>query len=181
MDSPENKREPKPKKVEAVNLLEDKVSRARAVYFTEYRGMTVAELTDLRRQCFKNRVEYLVAKNTLARRVLRQHGYEGALEHLSGPTALAFGYDDPALAARILHQFSSTNAKLVLKGGIFEGKLISDKDIEVIKDLPSREQALSLLLAAINGPIQGFYNVINAVLRDFVSVVDQIAEKKQAA
>jgi large subunit ribosomal protein L10 len=181
MDTHTNKREPKPKKVEAVKDLEDKVSRAHAIYFTEYRGMTVAEITELRRKCYKSHVDYLVAKNTFARRVLKAHGYEDAVKHLTGPTALAFGYDDPAVAAKILFEFSNTHDKLVLKGGVFEGKLISSKDIEAIKDLPSREQALSLLLAAINGPVQGFYNVINAVLRDFVSVIDQIAEKKQAA
>jgi large subunit ribosomal protein L10 len=181
MDTPTNKREPKPKKVEAVKLLSDKVDRARAIYFTEYRGMTVAEITQLRRKCYKSHVEYLVAKNTFARKVLKEHGYEDALKHLIGPTAMAFGYDDPAVAAKILYEFSNANNKLVLKGGVFEGKLISEKDIEAIKDLPSREQALSLLLAAINGPIQGFYNVVNGILRDFVSVIDQIAEKKQAA
>jgi large subunit ribosomal protein L10 len=181
MQSQTTKREPKPKKIEAVNLLNDKVGRARAIYFTEFKGMTVAEISDLRRKCYKSHVDYLVSKNTFARRVMKDHGYEDALKHLVGPTAIAFGYDDPAVAAKILFEFSSKNDKLVLKGGIFERKLISAKDIEAIKDLPSREQALSLLLAAINGPIQGFYNVVNAVLRDFVSVIDQIAEKKQAA
>ena len=98
-----------------------------------------------------------------------------------GPTGLVFGFDDPTVAAKLLHEYAAKNEKLVLKGGIFEGKIISKKDIEKIKDLPSREQALALLVGVINAPVQEFYNVISAIVRDFVSVVDQIAEKKKTA
>lgn len=181
METQTAKRPPKPKKIETVRELTEKVSRARGIYFTEYKGLTVAEITELRRQCYKNNVDYVVCKNTFARRVMREKGYDAALKHLQGPTALAFGYEDPAVAAKVLHEFSSKNEKLVLKGGVFEGKAISAKDIEAIKDLPSREVALSMLIAAIYGPVQGFYNVTSAVLRDFVSVIDQIAEKKKTA
>lgn len=181
METATVKRPPKPKKVETVRELTDKVRRARGIFFTEFKGLTVAEITDLRRQCHQSHVEYMVCKNTFARMVLKDNGFEQALVHAVGPTGLVFGFDDPAVAAKILHDYAAKNEKLVLKGGIFEGRMISKKDIEAIKDLPSREQAIALLLAAIQAPLQGFYNVIAAVLRDFVSVVDQIAEKKQAA
>jgi len=181
METTAQPRPPKPKKVETVRELTDKVRRARGIYFTEFKGLTVAEMTDLRRQCYQNHVEYLVCKNTFARMVLKENGYDQALSHAVGPTGIVFGFDDPAVAAKILHEFAAKNEKLILKGGIFEGRMISKKDIEAIKDLPSREQALALLLAAIQGPLQGFVNVISAVLRDFVSVIDQIAEKRQAA
>lgn len=175
------KRPPKPKKIEAVRSLTDKVDRARGIYFTEFKGLTVAEMTDLRRQCRQQKVDYLVCKNTFARRVFSEKGYSDSLKHLDGPTALAFGYHDPAVAAKVLFDFAAKNEKLVLKGGIFEGRSVSAKEMAAIKDLPSREVALSLLVGAIAGPIQGFYNVVSGVLRDFVSVVDQIAEKKKAA
>lgn len=182
MDATLTKRAPKPKKIEAVKEIAEKVDRAKAIYFTEYRGLTVEEITQLRRQCFKNNIEYSVSKNTFARMVLKERGYDDSvLKNLVGPTAMAFGYTDPAAAAKILFDFAAANEKLVLKGGIFDGKGITAKDFEAIKDLPSREQCLAMLFAAINGPVQGFVNVLSAVLRDFVSVVDQIAEKKKAA
>lgn len=182
METVTEKRAPKPRKVEAVADLTNKVGRARGMYFTEYKGLTVEEITDLRRACHQNRVDYLVCKNTFARMVMKAKGFDDqSLKSLVGPTAIAFGYDDPAAPAKVLSDFAAKNEKLVLKGGIFEGKPISAKDIAAIKDLPSREQALALVVGVLFGPVQSFYNVINAVLRDFVSVIDQIAEKKKAA
>ena len=181
MEIETTKRPPKPKKVETVQSLKEKVERARGIYFTNFRGLTVAEINDLRRLCHESNVEYVVCKNTFSRMVLREHGYEAAIKHLDGPTAIAFGYDDPVVPAKILSAFASKNEKLVLKGGVFEGKAITDKDIKAIKELPSREVALAMLIAAIFGPVQGFHGVVSGILRDFVSVIDQIIEKKKAA
>ena len=181
MNTVTEKRPPKPKKIETVRELTDKVGRARGIFFTEYKGLTVAEMTDLRRQCYQHHAEYMICKNTFTRMVMKDQGYDQALPQFVGPTGLVFGFDDPAAAAKLLHDYAAKNDKLVLKGGIFEGKVISKKEIEAIKDLPSREQALAMLFAAINGPDQGFYNVISAIIRDFVSVVDQIAEQKKAS
>jgi large subunit ribosomal protein L10 len=175
------KRVPKPRKVQIVGDLTDKVSRARGIYFTEYKGLTVAELTELRRLCRQNHVDYIVCKNTFSRRVLTEKGYPDALQHLDGPTALAFGYLDPAVPAKVLSDFAAKNEKLILKGGVFEGKAVTLKEIQVIKDLPSRDVALAMLLGVMNAPVQGFYNVVTAMLRDLVSVIDQIIEQKKAA
>jgi large subunit ribosomal protein L10 len=181
MDTTTVKRPPKQKKVDTAARLAEKVGRARGLYFTEYKGLTVEEITDLRRQCYQHKIDYLVVKNTFSRRVMKEQGYEFALPHLIGPTAICFGYADPAVPAKVLHDFSQKNEKLVLKGGIFEGKAITAKDITRIKDLPSREQALAMVVGVVFGPVQAFHNVLTAVLRDFVSVIDQIAEKKKAA
>jgi len=126
-------------------------------------------------------VEFLVCKNTFSRMALRDRGYDEALDHLVGPTGIAFGYNDPAAPAKILFDYAAKNEKLVLKGGVFEGKAITQKDIKAIKDLPSRETAIAMLIGAMFGPVQGFHGVISGVLRDFVSVIDQIIEKKKAA
>jgi len=181
MEMQTEKRPPKPKKVESLRDLNERAARARGIFFTNFKGLTVAEITDLRRQCHQKHVDYLVCKNTFARIAFRGKGYDEVLKHFQGPTALAFGYDDPAVAAKILHEFASKNEKLILKGGVFEGKAVSAKEIEAIKDLPTREAALAMVIAAVFGPVQGFYNVTSAVLRDFVSVIDQIIEKKKAA
>ncbi|MBU0509347.1 50S ribosomal protein L10 [bacterium] len=181
METDTIKRLPKPKKAEAVRSLTEKVVRARGIFFTDFRGLTVAEMTELRRQCHQNDVEYLVCKNTFSRMVLRDNGYAEALPYLDGPTGLAFGYADPAAPAKILWDYSSKNEKLVIKGGVFEGKAITPQDVKSIKDLPSRDVAMAMLIGAIFGPVQGFHGVLSGVLRDFVSVMDQIIEKKKAA
>ncbi|MCL4304786.1 50S ribosomal protein L10 [bacterium] len=169
----------RPEKVAIVTDFSDRVGRASGIYLTDNLGLSVAEMTELRRECFQNKVDFMIVKNTFARIVLKEKGYEDILNLLDGPTAIAIGYDDPASPARILDKFASTHERLKLKGIIFDGKIMPASQITAIKDLPTREQALSGLIAAIYGPVQGFYNVINAVLRDFVSVIDQIAEKKQ--
>jgi large subunit ribosomal protein L10 len=181
METETQKRAPKPKKIETVRQLTELVDRARGIYFTEYKGLTVAQITDLRRQCYQNKVEYLVCKNTFSRRVMKEKGYEDILPLLVGPVGIAFGFQDPAAPAKILADFAAKNDKFILKGGVFEGKAITPNDISVIKDLPTREVALSMLVGAVFGPVQGFHNVVTAVLRDFVSVVDQIAEQKKNA
>ncbi|MBU0690531.1 50S ribosomal protein L10 [bacterium] len=173
------KREPRPEKVAKVDELREKMNRAHGVFFTDNLGLTVAEMTDLRRQFYEAGVEFVVVKNTFTRMVAKEKGYDSIIGKLVGPTAIAFGYEDGATPARVIDKFTKTNEKLVLKGGIFDGKVVAEKDLKSIKDMPTREQALSHLLATIYSPVQSFYNVINAVLRDFVSVIDQIAEKKK--
>jgi len=181
MENETVQRVPKPRKVQIISDLTDKIGRARGIYFTEYKGLTVAELTELRRLCRLKNVDYLVCKNTFSRRVFAEKGYQDALKHLDGPTALAFGYQDPAVPAKVLSDFAAKNEKLILKGGVFEGKSVTAKDIQAIKDLPSREVALAMLFGVIHAPVQGFYNVVAGMLRDLVSVIGQISEQKKAA
>jgi len=170
----------RPEKLATVEIFREKINRASGIYLTDNLGLTVEHMTELRRECFKNQVDFMVIKNTFSRMVLKEKGYEDILKYLEGPTAIAIGYDDAATPARILDKFVQSHENLKVKGIIFDGKILPASEIAAIKDLPTREQALSGLIGAIYGPVQGFYNVINAVLRDFVSVVDQIAEQKKA-
>lgn len=169
----------RPEKTAIVAEFREKMSRASGIYLTDNLGLSVEKMTELRRECFKNNVDFMVIKNTFSRMVLKEKGFEEIIQHLEGPTAIAIGYDDGATPARILDKFMATNDRLVVKGVIFDGKVLPASELAAIKDLPTREQALSQLIGAIYGPVQGFYNVINAVLRDFVSVIDQIAVKKE--
>ena len=169
----------RPEKIAIVSDFRERVGRASGIYLTDNLGLSVAHMTELRRECFQNNVDFMIVKNTFARIVLREKGHEEIIKYLEGPTAIALGYDDPATPARILDKFAQTHEQLKLKGIIFDGAVMPASEIKAIKDLPTRDQALSQLIGAIYGPVQGFYNVINAVLRDFVSVIDQIAEKKQ--
>ena len=162
--------------------LTDKVQRARGIFFTDFKGLTVAEMTDLRRQCYQSHVDYLVCKNTFARRVLREQGYAEALKHLQGPTALAFGYrrsggagQDSARLRRQEREAGSEGRRVRRQGGH------RPRTFRRSRICPAGRRRLRMLVAAIFGPVQGFYNVTTAVLRDFVSVIDQIIEQKKAA
>jgi len=174
------KRTPRPEKVAKVEDLRDRMNRAQGIFFTDNLGLTVEEMTNLRRQFYEAGVDFLVVKNTFARMVAKEKGYDDVLDKLVGPTAIAFGYEDGAAPARVLDKFTKTNEKLVVKGGVFDGKVVSAKQLKAIKDMPTKDQALSMLIATIFAPVQEFHNVINAILRDFVSVVDQIAESKKS-
>lgn len=169
----------RPEKIAAVEDFRERMGRAQGIYLTDNLGLSVEHMTELRRECFKNKVDFMIIKNTFSRMVMKEKGFDEILKHLEGPTAIAIGYDDAAAPARILDKFIATNERLKVKGLIFGGKVLPASDLAALKDLPTRDQALSQLVGAIYGPVQGFYNVINAVLRDFVSVVDQIAIKKQ--
>jgi large subunit ribosomal protein L10 len=171
---------PRPEKVAKVDDLRERMNRAQGIFFTDNLGLTVEEMTSLRRQFYDAGVDFLVVKNTFTRRVVKEKGYDAVLDKLVGPTAIAFGYEDGAAPARVLDKFTKTNQKLVVKGGIFDGRVVSAKDLKKIKDLPNKEQALAMLFATLFAPVQQFHNVINAILRDFVSVVDQIAESKKS-
>ncbi len=169
----------RPEKAAIVADFREKMDRASGVYLADNLGLSVEKMTELRRECFKNQVDFIIVKNTFSRMVLKDKGFDDAVKYLEGPTAIAIGYEDAAMPARILDKFMKTSDRLVVKSVIFDGKVLPASELTAIKDLPTREEALSGLVAAVFSPVQGFYNVVNAVLRDFVSVVDQIATKKQ--
>ena len=128
-----------------------KIEAASAVIITEYRGLTVTNLAELRRSLRQHGAEYRVYKNTLARFAAREAGIEGLDEILVGPTAITFVHGDLAAVAKSLKDFSKTNQNLVLQGGAVDGKAVSASYIDVLASLPSREAMLGqfagLLLA----------------------------------
>jgi large subunit ribosomal protein L10 len=168
-------------KQKVVEEISDKLQRSVASVLTDYRGLNVSEATKLRKELRDAGVEYKVLKNTLTKLAAEKVGLEGLNPHLTGPTAIAFSYDDPVAPARILAKFAKEYKKLVLKSGVLEGKIIDAAAISALADLPSREVLLAQVLAGFQGPISGFVNVMQGNLRNFACVINAIKEQKEQA
>ncbi len=142
------------KKSGVVEGIVDKLSRAQGVVFVDYRGLTVTEDNALRAKCRESDVEYHVLKNTMIKRACDQLGIEGLDETLNGPTAVAFGYDDPISAARVMDEFTLTNKKIVIKSGVI-GKEVMDVDkVKAVAALKSRENVVMSLIGVMKMPIR---------------------------
>ena len=145
-----------------VDALSDKIQNATAAVFVDYKGITVAQDTELRNQFRAAGVEYSVVKNTLTRFAANKAGYTEFDEVLNGTTSMASTTDDPIAPARVICEFAKKNKNVVkIKGGMVEGLVYDAKGIEQIAKIPSREELLSKLLGSIQSPIANFARVMN--------------------
>jgi len=164
-------------KKQIVAELKDKLSRARAAILTDYKGLNVAEMTELRGKLREQGIEYKVVKNTLTRIALSDLDYN-LDEYLKGPTALAFGFDDPVTPARILVDFAKDHKNLEIKGGIVEGRVMDKAMVEQLAKLPRREELIAKAVGAIQSPLFGIVWVLQGPIRDLVYTLQAIQEKK---
>ena len=154
--------------------------RGGTAVLVDYQGINVAQSTDLRARSREAGVEFIVAKNTLARRAANEAGVEGLDEYLTGPTALAFS-EDPVASAKLMAEFAGQVESFALKGGLLEGERVLDEaDVIALSKLPGKEQLLAQLLGAIQYPVVGLINVLNAPLRNLAVIMNQVAEQKNA-
>jgi large subunit ribosomal protein L10 len=172
--------EPNPTKVETVKKLAEQLERAKAIYLTDFTGLNVELMTRLRREFRQEKADYIVGKKSLTQLALKDAGYAELVSKLEGSVGLAIGFDDPAAPARIITKFAAETEKLPVRGGIFEGRLIGAKDMDAIRNLPTRKEAIALLVNAMGGPLQSFVGVLNGVLQNFLGVLDAIIEKKRS-
>lgn len=167
-------------KQEVVQEIADKLGRAQAMVLVDYRGLNVAEVTELRSKYRSESVDYKVYKNTMMLRALEKAGITGLDEYLTGPNAVAFSYDDPVKAAKITREFSRTNDKLVIKAGIVDGAVIDLAGVESLAKLPSREVLVAQVLGTMNAPIQGLATVLNGTIGGLARCLDQIRQQAEA-
>ncbi|KAA3657813.1 MAG: 50S ribosomal protein L10 [Calditrichaeota bacterium] len=172
-------REPRPEKVAEVEKLSEKLTSAKGVYLTDFSGLSVEDITDLRRRFTKENVEYLVVKNTLAKFGAKKAGQEDLVEHFRGPVAVALGYEDPATPARILTSFLKEHEKPEVKACMIEGDVLPGSEVDSISKWLTREELLAKLVGSLNSPVSGLVNTLAGVLRQFVTVLDAIREKKE--
>jgi large subunit ribosomal protein L10 len=165
-------------KATAVAELTDKFRNSSATVLTEYRGLTVAELTELRRS-LGNQTKYSVSKNTLAKRAATDAGIEGLDELFTGPTALAFVSGDPVEAAKSLRAFARAHPVLIIKGGVFEGRAISADEVSRIADLESREVLLAKLAGAMKGNLTKAAGLFQAPLSQVARLAAALQEKRE--
>jgi large subunit ribosomal protein L10 len=165
-------------KATAVAELTEQFRGAGATVLTEYRGLTVAQLTQLRRSLGRE-TTYTVAKNTLAKRAATDAGISGLDELFSGPTALTFVSGDVVEAAKGLRDFAKANPKLVIKGGVFEGKAISAAEVTKLADLESREVLLAKLAGAMKGNLSKAAALFQAPLSKTARLAAALQDKRE--
>ena len=155
--------------------------RAHGMFFTDFSGLTVEQATELRRELRKSGIDYRVAKNTLIRKALEKiGGYDGVFEKLAGPTGVAFSYDDPAAPAKIIQKFAEKHKKLSLKVCVIEHEVYDGARLDEIARIPSRTEVIAGILGSLQSPLAGVPSVVNAVMRELVSVIDEVGKKKAA-
>lgn len=158
--------------------LTERMQRMSSAIIVDYRGLTVAEVTQLRNLMRDAGVEYRVLKNTLIKRAADQIGIVGLDESLNGPTAVAFGFDDPVAPARILKDFMTKTKKMQIKSGIVGTKVIDAKGVQALADLPSKEVLVAKLMGSLNMPVSGLVGVLSGVPRALVYALEGVRKQK---
>ena len=169
-----------------VAQLEEQLESAKGVVLTSYKGLTVAQDTELRRELREAGVSYHVVKNTMLRIAAKEAGIEGIEEHLEGTTAFAFSTEDAVAPAKVICGFIKKNKLedaevLTVKVGMVEGKVIGVDEVKALAALPSREELIAKLLGSMNAPISNTVNVLQGVIRNAVYVLDAIRSQKESA
>lgn len=170
----------RPEKETVVAALTDKFRDADAIYLTEYRGLTVPQISNLREKLGRD-TSYSVAKNTLARIAAKEAGIEGFDEILSGPTAVTFVKGDYIEAAKALRDFAKENKALIVKGGFADGTIYDAEGVKKLADLESREVLLSKMAGALKGTMAKAAYVLNALPTKAVRTFDALREKQESA
>jgi large subunit ribosomal protein L10 len=162
---------------EIVQLLND----SSALYLTDYTGVNVAQISKLRNEFRKEGVVYKVIKNTFFKRALAETGkYPKLAENLVDMTGYAFAFDNPVAPAKIIKKFNDDTQKFGLKACYIETQYYSGEQLDVLSKLPTKVEIIAGILGSINAPASGIVGALNAVMRDLVSVIDEIAKKKAA-
>ena len=166
-------------KEQLVTELRDKLTTAQSLYYTDFTGLNVKRMTELRRRLKRAGVDYVVIKNTLALRAVNESGLVG--EALKGPTGLVVG-KDPVAAARILTEFAKEfEDKPSMKGGLLQGKAINNAQVKRMASLPSREQMLADLAAGMQSPMAAFAGALNGLFYMFAGALDALKSQREGA
>lgn len=172
---------PRPEKVTQVEGLEARLKKATAVILTDFRGLSVGEITQLRARLREAGAEYRVVKNRLLGIAGRSAGVEGFGKMLEGPTAAAFTSGDPVAVAKIIQDFSRQSRKLGIKGSIVSGHVYDEARTRALADLPGRQELLAKAVGSIAAPLSGLAGVLSALPRNLVYALDQVRQQRSAA
>jgi large subunit ribosomal protein L10 len=172
----------KEQKAEQVELLTEKLKKAKVAVLTDYRGLTVSQLQELRGKLRTGAVEYRVIKNTLARRAAEAAGVPALQSELEGPVAIAFGYDDLATPSKLINEWvRTTRLKLEVKGGLVEGRVFSPDQVKQLADLPSRETLIAQLLGTLQSPVAQLVGIMQTPLQSLLGTLNAYKTKLEAA
>lgn len=165
-------------KKQVVQEIEQKLQEASLVIFTDYRGLNVDEMTDLRSKLRVSGVEYKVLKNTMTEFALENTGHGDIVPYIAGPNAVLFSKEDLVGPTKAIFEFIKQYKKLTVKVGILQGQMMTPEKIKVLADLPPREVLLAQVVGTMQAPITSFVYVLNANLTGLVRVLDQVREQK---
>ncbi|CCU78794.1 LSU ribosomal protein L10p (P0) [Halanaerobium saccharolyticum subsp. saccharolyticum DSM 6643] len=168
----------RPEKEAVVKELTDKFTSAKSLVITDYLGLNVAEMTELRSKLREAGVEFKVVKNTLATIAANDVEMDEMTKYFSGPTAIAFGEEDAVSPAKILVEYAKDHEVLEVKAGLLNGEIIAKEKVEALAEIPSREELLAKAFASMKAPLTGLVNVLQGNIRGLVQVLNQIKEEK---
>lgn len=167
-------------KQQFVEALQERLKKSRVVILTDYKGLDVAAMTELRSKLREADVEYQVIKNTMLRRAVEGTDIEVIQGEFKGPSAIALSVEDPVAPAKILTDFAKTNPKLEIRVGVLEGKVLDLASIKALADLPSREELLATVLSAMIAVPRSLVTALSDVPRRMVNVLQAIKDQKEA-
>lgn len=171
----------RPEKVEAVSQIADRLKRSQSVILADFCGLTVEQLTGLRSRLRKEEIEFKVIKNRLGKRALADAKCDALDEILKGNTAWAFGFKDPVTPAKILTEFIKNNEKMILKGGLLEGRRLDAAGIKQLASMPGRHELLTRMAVGFKQPATKTASVLQASLSKFARAFGALAKKLEPA
>jgi large subunit ribosomal protein L10 len=167
-------------KTETVEALKGAIAAQRGAVVASFRGMTVAEMTALRKKLREAKAEFKVVKNTMIRLAARGTPFQHLTEHFKGPTAVAFTHGDPVALARAMREFSAGSPKITLRAGYLDGRVLSAKEVQALADVPSREVLLSRLVGGLSSPVTRLVRALSGPQRKLVCALDAIRRQEPA-
>ncbi len=167
-------------KSQKIDEIKAKLEKAQVAIVTEYNGLSVEEITNLRRALQKDGGDYMVTKNTLAKIAVKGTDFEVLTETFKGPIALAFGFEDQVSPAKAVAKFIKDTKKGVILGAAMDGKLLSAAEAEALAKLPSKEELIAKILGSINSPASGIANSVNAVMAQLTRAMAAVRDQKAA-
>ena len=169
---------PNAKNIKKVDELTEKLERAKGVYLTDYIGLNVQDITDLRREFYENDVEYLVTKNTLLKIAANNSNLNDLDSVLNGSTAVAFSYEDPTSPARVIKKFTKDNELPKVKGIVIDGELIDGSEFDRIANLPTKEESLAKFVALLQSPLLKLIWALKSPMSDMTNMLNTLKEKE---
>ena len=170
---------PKQYKIDRVEDITAHLEKAKGIFMTDFSGLSVEQMTTLRREFRKANVEYMVVKNTLARISAKKVGYQDIVPFLTGPTGLAIAIDDPIAPVRIIADFQKQLSKPTIKAAVLEGRILNEEEAGALKNIPPKEVLLGKVVSGIASPLTGFVGCLQAMLRNLVFVLNAVKDQKE--
>ena len=167
-------------KAEKIEEIKSKIEKAQVAVITEYKGFTVEEITTLRRELQKDGGDYMVTKNTLTKIAIKDTPYEVLSDSLKGPSAIAFGFEDPVSPAKALSKFIKDAKKGEIVAAVLEGKLLTAQEAKALANLPTKEELYAKMLGCVNSPATGIVGSINAVMAQLTRAMAAVRDQKSA-